>query len=157
MKKNLYSSGTKYLYLQNDMPDTVIIYRTLNADIIFDKNDSKKLVEKKLKKPHLDSWSYKEYNSFLDTINNLNCSPTFKDPFLEEFNEVDFKYGGIYYNWLARELLLSGKAMVIEKSSGKIISKIKFEVVKDNLGLYSEKFYLPNGSKLIDGKIMLGE
>ena len=76
----------------------------------------------------------------------------------QNLSSVDSKtLSGILDSWIARELLLKGKAFVALKNQTDNPKRLNYVFTKDNLGGQQGTFYSENGTKIYSSVITLGE
>lgn len=145
------SQSQKHIRLIGAGKPFVVFILESGDTLKFSSEDILLLLEEQSKKQTLSN------NPWLDitqSLSNMNNDTTV----YQNLSSVDSKtLTGILDSWVARELLLKGKAFVAIKNQTDNPKRLNYIFTKDNLGGQHVTFYSENGTKIYSSVITLGE
>lgn len=149
----------KSIKLVETIDTPYVIYENEEAILYFSRTKVIDLLENEINKSKSKRRNEMESRKLLTyIIDNERKELAFKDPLkMPPNNAEELDYASVLYNWLAKEMLLTGEAKVFNKNKNEYVKEIYFSKSKDNLGNYIESFKFKDSTEFLQGKIMLGE
>ena len=133
-----------------------VVFILENGDTLkFGNEDILLLLDKQSKnQTHRQTLFNKSWLDISETLSKRSIDTTVN----QNLSSIDSKtLTGILESWLARELLLKGKASVVMKNQTGNLKRLNYVFTKDKLGGQQGTFYSENGVKIYSSVIALGE
>jgi hypothetical protein len=149
------SEGQKHIKLIGAQKPFVVFVLESGDTLKFSNEDIFLLLEKRFKnQSRRRALSDKSWLDIIQSLSKTNNDTTI----YQNLSLVDSKtLSGILDSWVARELLLKGKALVAIKNQTENLKRLSYVFTKDNLGGQQGTFYSESGVKIYSSVIALGE